>query len=71
VDIVTISKSAEDNPRNVWSVSKINEAIINLYIEFEDGRLVCYEIDKDSKTYKQLWTFTTIQTSKVVAGDQL
>jgi len=38
-------KTEEDNPRKVWAQWNISDANNHkLYIEFDDGRLICYKI---------------------------
>jgi hypothetical protein len=67
--ILTIPKDKQQNPRKVWSFSDKGEEGFRLYIEFEGGQLVCYQIDKDSKKAEEVWKIATIQAEKVVVGE--
>lgn len=40
-----------------------------IYIEFESGRLVCYEIKDKGKKVEKVWELTTIQAEKVATGE--
>lgn len=68
VEQVGIAKGVDDNPRKVWSLYDKKEGSIRLYVEFDDGRLTCYDINEKSKDYKQIWEITTISAEKTATG---
>lgn len=44
--VLSFKKEPEENPRKVWSFSADDsKSIFRLYVEFDDGRLVCYAVD--------------------------
>lgn len=71
VEQVTISKAADDNPRKVWSLYDKKEGTIRLFVELDDGRLTCYDINEKSQDYKQIWEITTIPAEKTSTGSKL
>jgi hypothetical protein len=38
-------------------------------MEFDDGRLRCYNVDAYKKTVEKVWEITTIQSVKVAKGE--
>lgn len=59
--IVTIPKSAQENPRKFWAHTAQKDSVtFRLYIEYE-GRLTCYEVDSGNKSYAILWEITTAE----------
>lgn len=68
IEQASITKGTDDNPRKVWSLYDKKEGTIRLFVELDDGRLTCYEINEKSRDYKQLWEITTIPAEKTAAG---
>ena len=71
VEQVTIRKGADDKPRKVWSLYDKKEGTIRLFVELDDGRLTCYDINEKSQDYKQIWEITTIPAEKTSTGSKL
>lgn len=68
---VSISKGGDDNPRKAWSLYDKKEGTIRLFVELDDGRLSCYDINEKTKEYKKSWEITTIPAEKTPTGPKL
>ena len=69
--IVTIPKGPLDIPRKFWAhTAQRDSEIFRLYIEYEDGRLVSYEVDSNNKRYTQLWAVVTVEPANEKADEE-
>ena len=71
VEQVSIIKGEDDNPRKAWSLYDKKEGTIRLFVELDDGRLTCYDINEKTREYQQSWEITTIPADKTPAGPKL
>lgn len=71
VEQVAINKGEGDNPRKAWSLYDKKEGKIRLFVELDDGRLTCYDINEKTSDYQQSWEITTIPAEKTPTGAKL